>query len=293
MQKKTIQKIVRTKINSWLETIDDKSLREELKDNVIVSGGCIASLFLGEEVNDYDVYIQDMDVLKRITKYYTKKYNELQVLDGRKKEDYLNDDDLKQGQFFNAINNLKEDQIKIFVNGDSGGYKVNQISAEEKQPYTPVFFSPNAISLTDDLQIVVRFNGDHTEIHKNFDFIHATNYFTLSDGLVTNLRAMESLITKQLVYQGSLYPLTSIIRVRKFIKRKWNIGAGELLKIMFHISELNLKDVQVLEEQLIGVDVAYFEQLIKAINQDKLNNKNFEIDRTYIGKLIDKIFGGE
>lgn len=291
MQKKTIQRIVKSKINDWLSTINDESLRKSLEDNIIVSGGCIASLFLGEDVNDYDVYIQDMDVLHKLTEYYANPYSALQVLDGRKKDSYLNDED-EFGQYANSVNNLKEDQIKIFVNGDSGGYKVTGIKKDAK-PYHPVFFSPNAISLSDDLQIVVRFCGDHTEIHKNFDFIHATNYFTLTEGLVTNLRAMESLITKQLVYQGSLYPLTSIIRVRKFIKRKWNIGAGELLKIMFHISELDLKDVQVLEEQLIGVDVAYFEQLIKAIHEAKTKNKEFKIDRTFIGKLIDKIFGGE
>lgn len=149
-----------------------------------------------------------------------------------------------------------------------------------------MYFSPNAISLSNDLQIVVRFNGDNEKIHKTFDFVHATNYYTFKNGLVTNKSALESLITKQLRYQGSMYPLTSIIRMKKFILRGWNISAGEILKIMFQISELDLKDMNVLEEQLIGVDVAYFSslvQILRGVDSEKLSS-------SYINKIIDKVF---
>ena len=74
-----------------------------------------------------------------------------------------------------------------------------------------------------------------------------------------------SLLTKTLYYQGSLYPLTSIIRMKKFILRKWQINAGEILKIIFQISKLDLENIDVLEEQLIGVDVAYFAKLISTL----------------------------
>jgi hypothetical protein len=61
---------------------------------------------------------------------------------------------------------------------------------------------------TEDLQIVLRFSGNVTQIHKTFDFVHATNYFTFEEGLVTNV-AVESILTKSLRYQGSyiLLPL--------------------------------------------------------------------------------------
>jgi hypothetical protein len=49
------------------------------------------------------------------------------------------------------------------------------------------------------------------------------------------------------------------------LKRGWNISAGEMLKVMFQISELDLKNPDVLEEQLIGVDVAYFSALINIL----------------------------
>jgi hypothetical protein len=50
-------------------------------------------LFQGLPVNDYDVYIQDMDVLIRLAQHYypgTTTTGVDKVLDGRKREDYLN-----------------------------------------------------------------------------------------------------------------------------------------------------------------------------------------------------------
>jgi hypothetical protein len=94
----------------------------------------------------------------------------------------------------------------------------------EGKKYQVAFFSQNAISLTEDLQIVLRFS-DVTQIHKTFDFVHATNYFTFEEGLVT-VAALESILTKSLRYQGSLYPLTSVYEE---IHTTWTVN-GEILR---------------------------------------------------------------
>lgn len=283
MQVKTIKKIISKKLEDWLMTIEDANLRKDVKANILVSGGCITSLFQNLPVNDYDVYIQDMDVLLRLATYYCPN----DVLDGRKREEYLSnidssyaiDDNLSEIAV--RYKTLKPDQIKLNIN--SVGLK---LVVEEDKKYQVSFLSQNAISLTDDLQIVLRFNGNAEQIHKTFDFIHATNYFTFADGLVTNVDALQCILTKNLRYQGSLYPLTSIIRMKKFIIRGWSINAGEILKIMFQISELDLKDVEVLEEQLIGVDIAYFAKLIEVIrtvNPEKITS-------SYLSEIIDRVF---
>lgn len=291
MKTKTITKVLKKKLEEWLESITNVQLRKEVKENILVSGGSIASMLLKEKVNDYDVYIQDMNVLLRLAKYYAGD----KVLDGRKKEMYLKDrfpeifkldglmpDGTKYvAENYVRLSNLKIDQVKLDISGIG-----ERITQEKDTHYLPVFFSQNAISLQDDIQIVLRFNGNPEQIHKTFDFIHATNYFTFSDGLVLNKEALESLITKNLSYQGSLYPLTSVIRMKKFIGRNWTMNAGEVLKMMFQISELDLTNIEVLEEQLIGVDVAYFSTLIEAlrtVDKSKLTS-------SYINVMIDKIF---
>jgi hypothetical protein len=307
MNKKTIKKTIENKLNDWLTTITDENLRQKVKDNLLVSGGSITSMFLNEKVNDYDIYLMDMGVLLNLCEYYTKPLN-INVLDGRRRLEYLEtefpdiDIETNTSQHLNLnedyaseryvkLKTLKKNQIKIDTK--SQGYKVVNEKTEENLKYQPIFFSPNAISLSDDIQIVCRFNGTPQEIHKTFDFIHATNYFTFEEGLVTNIEALESLLGKQLRYQGSLYPLTSIIRTKKFIKRGWNIGAGEYLKIMFQISGMDLTNPEVLEEQLIGVDVAYFGTLIKILRNDINENKGMAVTYEYLSNLIDKVFGEE
>lgn len=306
MQAKTIERNIKAKMEKWLETITDEKLRKDVKENLLVSGGCIASMFLNEEVNDYDVYLTDIDVCKRIAKYYTSTIDQILIFDGREKEILIDEFNKKYEDLYNSKNgkfaidqnnsfavslrNLKEDQIKLYFRDTKGGLRVNENAEGDKLNYTPLYFSPNAISLSDNLQIVLRFWGSPEQIHKTFDFTHATNYFTFKEGLVRNLGAVESILTKQLKYQGSYYPVTSIIRAKKFIKRGFNINAGELLKIMFQISSLDLSDPDVLEEQLIGVDVAYFDTIITALRNKFESDKDFKLSGEYFNSLIERIF---
>jgi len=307
MQIKSIQKAVRVKMTEWLATIKDEILAKELRKNILVSGGSICSMLQKTKVNDFDVYIKDRVVLMALVKYYTKDHPEVMILDGTRREEYLldlkdryNTDQEKEihNAYAVSVRNLKPDQIKLFFG--VSGVRVNEGRPAEEMIYLPKFFSPNAISLSNDLQIVIRFFGDAEQIHKTFDYVHATNYFTFDEGLVTNKAALESIITGQLKYQGSQYPVTSIIRMRKFLKRGWNIGAGEILKILFQVSELNLRDPDVLEEQIIGIDVAYFAKLIEILRnlpEDAATPGGAparrDITAEYLSELIDRVFNSD
>lgn len=291
MQLKTIKKTIIEKLNKWLETITDESIRNATKDNLLVSGGSITSMLLNEPVNDFDIYIKTPEILVKLCEYYATP-KAIQILKGWEKDklmaDYnsgiLQKSPEYQNMFTVAVENLKDDQVKLFTTGEIFN---QEATAEENEKFILKYISPNAISLSNQIQIVVRFTGDSEKIHGTFDFIHATNYFTFSEGLVTNKDALESIITKQLRYQGSQYPLTSIIRMKKFIKRGWNINAGEILKIMFQISELDLKNANTLEEQLIGVDVAYFGKLIEILRG--VDDKT-KMTSQYLNTIIDRVF---
>ena len=90
-----------------------------------------------------------------------------------------------------VLRNLKKDQLKLEF-GSNLNYRPTQgIPETDSKKYYPIYFSPNAISLSDQVQIVVRFHGTPEEIHSTFDFVHATNYFTFETGLVRNLEAID------------------------------------------------------------------------------------------------------
>jgi hypothetical protein len=141
------------------------------------------------------------------------------------------------------------------------------------------------------VQLIIRFYGDAEQIHKNYDFVHCTNYWeSKSKTLVLHPEAIESILTKELKYQGSLYPICSVIRTRKFIQRGWYINAGQFLKMSFQISRLDLTDINILREQLTGVDALYFSKII-AICSEKMSKENLtSISTDYVCEVIDRLF---
>lgn len=210
------------------------------------------------------------------------------------------------------ITNTESDRIKVIIRSDgvAGQARKSNLQAlaeadeadyskidneddesMKKPRYRPVFLSSNAITLSQKVQVVLRFYGDADEIHSNYDFAHCTNYWESGSGNLTlRKEALTALLGKELVYQGSKYPICSMIRTRKFLKRGFHINAGQYLKMAFQISSLNLNDVAVLEDQLVGVDTCYFQIMIDAIQNKMKSDKNFELGNDYVVSLIDKIF---
>lgn len=186
-----------------------------------------------------------------------------------------------------------EDAVDVLSDADQLDEKLLEAGqeGEKKDPYRPVFLSTNAITLADKIQLVVRFYGSPEDIHKNYDFTHCTNYFDFGKNeLILKPEALECLMNKELKYQGSKYPLCSIIRTRKFIKRGFHINAGQYLKMAFQLSQLDLTNIDVLEDQLVGVDSCYFMQLIEGLRSKQENDPNFKVEETYVASIIDRIF---
>lgn len=305
MKTKTIKKVLNSKIQDWVNSVDDKDVKQAILDGAIVTRGSIASLLLKEEVNDFDIYFKTKETLRTVCEYYCKD-NGIEIYDGvQAKREYdsiqysevgSEDENLSRKAVF--LKDIEPDRIKLYT-GPIGHYKTDPLKFKKdndgKQvPYQVSFISPNAISLTDKLQIVVRFWGSVEEIHKNYDFVHATNYYDVKEGkLVLHNKALESLLTRELYYIGSLYPLTSVIRSKKFIQRKWTITAGTQLKMLYQVSQLDLNDIKVLEEQLIGVDIAYFAKLIGILKHVQTKEPNFTIDYNWLAEMIDQVFDGD
>jgi hypothetical protein len=162
------------------------------------------------------------------------------------------------------------------------------LQLDKKNKFKPVFLSENAVTLTNRVQLVIRFFGEPKEIHDNYDFAHCMcHYDYYYDTLEVHPQAFESILSKSLIYQGSLYPIASLFRIRKFIRRGWSITAGQMLKIIYQLSKVDLSDMATLREQLTGVDQSYMSALIQALEN---REKGQVIDSLYLAKLIDKIF---
>lgn len=309
---KNIKSRIRTKIDEWLASITDDEVKRLATKNTIVTGGCIASMLLGEKVNDFDIYFRDYQTAYQVARYYVEKFGQktgftkdkLRIVseDGRIKiviqsAGVANEDgSSKPYQYFESrpeqeagdyVGQVMEDPAAIEEAYEDTEAKALEQEDDGKDKYRPVFMSTNAITLSNKVQIVLRFYGEPDSIHENYDFAHCTNYWTSWDSALTlRQQALEALLARDLKYVGSKYPIASVIRMRKFIQRGWVINAGQILKMAMQISELNLKDINVLRDQLTGVDVAYFMQVV-----DLLAQKNPEkVDYAYLIEIIDRMF---
>lgn len=307
MNNRMIQANLSKKFNDFLSSITDDKVKEMVASNSIISGGAITSMFLGEKVKDYDIYFTNKEACLAVTKYYVEEFYNLnketvikikpEVIEKENRiriniqsigvagEETVNDEDEGENPIFSMSDNLeKADNI----NAD----KLTEINKGNPKKYQPIFLTDNAITLSNKVQLIIRFYGTPSEIHKNYDFIHCTNYWNSHNHeLILKKKALNSLLTKNLYYVGSLYPLCSLIRMRKFLKKGWHINAGEILKIALQISSLDLYNVNVLAEQLIGVDTNYFRQMIHFLQStNKDDNNKLTVDYPYIVSLIDKIF---
>ena len=63
---KSINTTISKKVAEWISSIDDPILKKSLKDDVIVTGGCIASMLSSEKVNDFDIYFRTKETAKEV-----------------------------------------------------------------------------------------------------------------------------------------------------------------------------------------------------------------------------------
>lgn len=315
LKAKTIKSIIRRKLDAWIETITDDDLRAACKREAVVTGGSIASMLLGETVNDFDVYFRTKETVRRVADYYVKDFLDRKKVQGG----------IPVSCFVEELkDSAGKDRVRIVVksarvaNGDqeadyqyfegrpdheAGEYvgeafdplsDVKDIADEAKEEmtqdapqYSAAFLSSNAISLRGKVQLILRFHGSPDEIHESYDFVHCMNYYESgTSSLTLRPEALEALLSRTLVYKGSQYPLCSVIRSRKFIERGWRINAGQYLKMAMQISNLDMTNHEIMEEQLTGVDVAYFAEVIS-----KIKDKDPErVDTAYLTEIIDRMF---
>ena len=309
----TIKLTLRRKVKNWLDSISDEALRSSLADNVMVCGGAIASFLQNKSANDYDLYFKTYDAALKVAHHYVNRFNSENRLDSC--NEYTPEVTEKS-----VVNINNETERRILCRVQSAGvasveqntykYIENQLDTEgtdfvdslnktidevvevaksKTDEYAPIFLTDNAISLKGRVQIIIRFHGDKEEIFKNFDFVHACCcYDYAKDELFIHPKAMESLLTNRLIYQGSLYPICSFFRIRKFLYRDWRISAGQMLKIVYQISKIDFSNIEQMKEQLIGVDSAYMYDLLRELESAKA--KNIRIDQLYIAELCDRLF---
>lgn len=309
MNSKNIKRHLGNKLRDWLESIEDESVKAIVKENTIITGGALVSLLTGEPVHDYDVYFRTKEACITVAKYYVDKWNTehsdklVSLMWGAELEKVTGSDNGAVKCYVRSKGIADEDESggnELAYNFESTAeedeamgmeHEPEESTEDSKGKYRPRFITSNAISLSNKIQIVTRFYGEVEEIHKNYDFVHCTcAWSSWNNEVFLPPKALECIINKELYYVGSKYPLCSIIRTRKYIERGYHINAGQYVKMCMQLNELDLKDVKVLEEQLTGVDTAYFKMMVDALQKHMEETGDSKVDTTYAMQLVNKLF---
>jgi len=306
MRAKTIKAVLAKKFKEFTDSIEDDAVRKAVRDDAIITGGAITSLLMGEKPNDYDIYFKTRSTVLKVANYYVDKWKvnpPAKFKDHPEKLVAIRVDDTDPDRVRVVVKSAGiasesgADDYQYFEQADPADAEqfVDAVipaaeesdSTKDKPKYRPVFLTTNAITLSDQIQLIIRLFGTAEEIHKNYDFVHCTCVWDAAARTLTlPPAALESILAKNLQYMGgSKYPLCSIIRTRKFIHRGWNINAGQYVKMAWDLNKLDLMNPAVMEDQMIGVDAAYFQQVL-----DLLKEKGGKIEEAYLMEVIDRIF---
>lgn len=70
MLEKTIKQVLKKRVNEWIDSVEDLNIKALIRKNVIITGGCIPSMMLNEDVNGFDVYFKTKESAMEVAKYY-------------------------------------------------------------------------------------------------------------------------------------------------------------------------------------------------------------------------------
>jgi hypothetical protein len=257
MKAKQIEKLLTGVMNNFLESIPDNYIKDIIKEDTYITGGCIPSMLIDEFVNDYDIY------------FYTKE-------DAEKVKNYFENNHTKN----------KSDKFHVKL------------------------ITENAINLSDKIQLITKFWGDPSFVTDEFDWQHIKSWYSCKEEkLYLTSDVYQLVVEKELIYTGSDYPLSSLMRLKKYIKKGWNVSNTTMLHIaldivasfnkmeaerQFEQTKHNKEILEKIGQKIANMPQEEFDELIetseKRYDNDTEEEQEFEIitdpvELDYINKM--------
>jgi hypothetical protein len=125
---------------------------------------------------------------------------------------------------------------------------------------------PNLIGLPAN-EVIDRF--DYSVCMGAYDF--DTSSFVLGDTFLEHIAARE------LVYNvNGKYPIASLFRLRKYIRKGYTISGTESIKLALSINALHIQDYKQLKEQLEGIDTLFLKEMTDKLISPSYGEKQYD-----------------
>lgn len=261
-----------------MEKLDELSVRKELLlASSYFSGGLITSVCRKEKIKDYDLFFEKGDVLAKVVQHYIKYHAWGEKFAVEVVKDELNPK-LHRAAIVPTTAKVSTD---AFINSFNRVAKEHNWKNKKDNVY-PVFLSHNALTLSNDVQIIFRFIGEPEEVFTTFDFEHCKTYWrpaplgVASGKTCFSGNSLECLAKGELLYtKQSRFILSAMSRMAKFVKRGWEMPPNSLVSLASSAAEVNWKDPKKLKEELLGIygiDPETLTKILKASLTDETIN---------------------
>lgn len=125
---------------------------------------------------------------------------------------------------------IKEDTEKV------KNYFENSHTKNKDDKFHVKLITENAINLFDKIQLITKFVGTPEEVTHKFDWQHIKSWYSCKEEkLYLTPDVYQLVVEKELIYTGSDYPLSSLMRLKKYIKKGWNVSNTTILHIALDI----------------------------------------------------------
>lgn len=137
-------------------------------------------------------------------------------------------------------------------------------------------------------QLISAEYGPPDALIRKFDFTMCMGAF--HDGrFILDSLFLKHIAQRRLCYNANgKYPICSLWRAAKFIKRGWKLPGIEAIKLALAINNVGIKDFADLKEQLLGIDTMFLAELTSAIAQNSEKRYDFGEAIDFIGNFLDQ-----
>jgi hypothetical protein len=176
------------------------------------------------------------------------------------------------GQFFfiaggaltSVFSGTQINDLDFFFYSESGLESMKNIFESDKK-YPLKFSTDSALSYSCNgikVQLIKKIYGNEWDIIKQFDFkICMAAFNPVLQSYTVDNDFFYDLSRRRLTYNPGNYPIASLWRVKKFIKRGYEFPPIDSIKLALTINNLHISTYEELKSQLEGIDTAFLKDL--------------------------------
>ena len=138
------------------------------------------------------------------------------------------------------------------------------------------------------------YNKSASELIKEFDFTICMGAYDIEkEEFILHENFLLNNCEKRLIFNvNTLYPLTSLYRLKKYINKGYNISGGNMIKLGLAINNLHITNYKELKIQLQGIDTSVLKELTDKLLTPEYFEKQYDYEQFLfvIDEYLEKYF---